>query len=90
MSASANSFGGKIASGLGGSLIGWILAAANYNPDVAEVTASVRYGIYTFSIYLPLVMLVAMFLVVSRFDIESKYSEIMAEVHARKASGPEE
>ena len=90
MSASANSFGGKIASGLGGSLIGWILAAANYNPDVAEVTTSVRYGIYTFSIYLPLVMLVAMFLVVSRFDIESKYSEIMAEVHARKASGAEE
>ena len=86
MSASANSFGGKIASGLGGSLIGWILAAVNYNPNVAEVTASVRYGIYTFSIYLPLAMLVAMFLVVSRFDIESKYSEIMAEVRTGKAS----
>ena len=86
MSASAASFGGKIASGIGGSLIGWILAAAHYDPNVAEVTTPVRYGIYTFSIYLPLAMLVAMFLIVYRFDIESKYTAIMEEIHARKAA----
>ena len=90
MAASASSFGGKIASGIGGSLIGWILAAASYDPNVAEVTTPVRYGIYTFSIYLPLVMLVAMFLIVYRFDIESKYTEIMAKVQARKAARAEE
>ncbi|MBR0041122.1 MAG: MFS transporter [Oscillospiraceae bacterium] len=90
MSASASSFGGKIASGIGGSLIGWILAAANYDPSVTEVTTSVRYGIYTFSIYLPLAMLVVMFLLVYRFDIESKYADIMKEVHARKAARSEE
>ena len=90
MAASASSFGGKIASGIGGSLIGWILAAANYDPNVAEVTMPVRYGIYTFSIYLPMAMLVAMFLIVYRFDIESKYTEIMAEVHARRAAAAAE
>ena len=90
MSASASSFGGKIASGIGGSLIGWILAAANYDPNVAEVTTPVRYGIYTFSIYLPLAMLVVMFLLVYRFDIESKYADIMQVVHERKAAGSEE
>ena len=90
MSASASSFGGKIASGIGGSLIGWILAAANYDPNVAEVTTSVRYGIYTFSIYLPLAMLVVMFLLVYRFDIESKYADIMQVVHERKAAKSEE
>ena len=90
MSASASSFGGKIASGIGGSLIGWILAAANYDPSVAEVTTPVRYGIYTFSIYLPLAMLVVMFLLVYRFDIESKYADIMQVVHERKAAKSEE
>ena len=90
MSASASSFGGKIASGIGGSLIGWILAAANYDPNVAEVTTPVRYGIYTFSIYLPLAMLVVMFLLVYRFDIESKYADIMKVVHERKAAQSEE
>lgn len=90
MSASASSFGGKIASGIGGSLIGWILAAANYDPNVAEVTTPVRYGIYTFSIYLPLAMLVVMFLLVYRFDIESKYADIMQVVHERKAARSEE
>jgi GPH family glycoside/pentoside/hexuronide:cation symporter len=90
MSASASSFGGKIASGIGGSLIGWILAAANYDPNVAEVTTSVRYGIYTFSIYLPLAMLVVMFLLVYRFDIEAKYPEIMKVVNERKAARSEE
>lgn len=90
MSASASSFGGKIASGIGGSLIGWILAAANYDPNVTEVTTPVRYGIYTFSIYLPLAMLVVMFLLVYRFDIESKYADIMQVVHERKAAKSEE
>ena len=85
MSASASGFGGKVASGLGGSMIGWILAAAHYDSTAAAATSSVRLGIYTFSIYLPLLMLVAMFILVSRFDLEAKYAEIMEEVHKRKA-----
>lgn len=83
MSASATSFGSKIAGGLGGSIIGWILAAVHYDPNAAAATTAVRYGIYGFSIYMPLVVLIALFIIVSRFDIEGKYADMMAQIKAR-------
>ena len=83
MSASATSFGSKIAGGFGGSIIGWILAAVHYDPSAAAATTAVRYGVYSFSIYMPLVVLIALFIIVSRFDIESKYAEMMAQIKAR-------
>ena len=83
MSASATSFGTKIAGGLGGSLIGWILAAVHYDSTAAAAATAVRYGIYSFSIYLPLAMLIALLLIVSRFDIEGKYADMMAQIKAR-------
>jgi GPH family glycoside/pentoside/hexuronide:cation symporter len=83
MSSSATSFGTKVASGLGASLIGWILAAAHYDASASAATASVRLGIYSFSIYLPLIMTVGMYLMICRFDLEGKYPEIMAEIAAR-------
>ncbi|MBR2995934.1 MAG: MFS transporter, partial [Lachnospiraceae bacterium] len=83
MSASATSFGAKIASGLGASLIGWILAAVHYDASTAAATTSVRYGIYGFSIYLPLLMMVGLYLMIRKFDLEAKYPEMMAEIKAR-------
>lgn len=90
MSASAAGFGAKIASGLGAAMIGWILAAASYDSTATVATTAVRYAIYTISIYLPLAMLVAMFILVSRFDLEAKYAELMQIVHERKAIKTEE
>ena len=84
MSASASSFGSKVAGGLGGSLIGWILAAVNYDPTATVTTTAVRYGIYAFSIYIPLAMMVALLLLTSRFDIENRYTEILRTIQARK------
>lgn len=84
MSASASSFGSKVAGGLGGSLIGWILAAVNYDPNAIVTTTAVRYGIYAFSIYIPLAMMVALLLLTSRFDIENRYTEILRTIQARK------
>ena len=83
MSSSATSFGAKIASGLGASLIGWILAAVHYDASAAAATTSVRYGIYGFSIYLPLLMMIGLYLMIRKFDLEAKYPEMMAEIHAR-------
>jgi GPH family glycoside/pentoside/hexuronide:cation symporter len=83
MSASATSFGSKIAGGLGGSIIGWILAAVHYDAAAATATTAVRYGIYSFAIYMPLVVLIALFIIVSRFDIEGKYADMMAQIKAR-------
>jgi GPH family glycoside/pentoside/hexuronide:cation symporter len=85
MSASATSFGTKIAGGIGGSIIGWILAATRYDATAEAVSTSVRYGIYGFSIYLPLILLIILFITVSRFDIEAKYADMMREIEERKA-----
>ena len=92
MSASATGFGGKIASGLGSAMIGWILAAVGYEAVVSSgvLTTAARYGIYSFSIYLPMILLVIMFFLTMRFDLESKYADIMKEVHERKAVRTEE
>lgn len=84
MSASASSFGSKVAGGLGGSLIGWILAVVNYDPTATVTTTAVRYGIYAFSIYIPLAMMVGLLLLTSRFDIENRYTEILRTIQARK------
>ena len=83
MSSSATSFGAKVAGGLGGSIIGWILAAVHYDASAEVATTAVRYGIYSFSIYMPLVVLIALFVIVSRFDLEAKYADMMAEIKAR-------
>ena len=85
MSASASSFGGKIASGLGAAMIGWILAAVGYDAAAQTATTAVRYGIYSFTIYLPLILLVIMYILSARFDLEARYADIMKEVHERKA-----
>lgn len=90
MSASASSFGGKIAGGLGSAMIGWILAGVGYDAAATTASTAVRYGIYSFSIYLPLVLLVLMFLLTTRFDLENKYVDIMKTVHERKALTTEE
>lgn len=84
MSASASSFGSKVASGLGASLVGWINGMTGFVGNMEVVTPAVRYGIYTFSIYIPLIMLVGLFLMIRKFDLEKTYGSMMQEVSARK------
>ena len=67
--------------------------ATNYNDYLygnkimgISATTAVRYGIYAFSIYLPLVLLIVMFLLTTRFDLENRYADIMKTVHERKAA----
>ena len=85
MSASASSFGSKVASGLGASLVGWINGMTGFVGNMEVVTPAVRYGIYTFSIYIPLAMLVGLFLMIRKFDLEAKYGDMMKAINARKA-----
>ena len=49
-----------------------------------SATASMRYSIYGFSNYLPLVANLAMFLIFTRFDLEEKLPKMREEVLARK------
>lgn len=83
MSASATSFGSKVASGIGASLVGWILALVGFSGNMEVVTPAVRYGIYTFSLYIPLAMFVGLFIMISKFDLEAKYGDMMKAIAER-------
>lgn len=86
MTNSANSFGMKIGSGIGASLIGWLLAAAGYNAALAAQPASVDTAIFTFGIYIPLALFVIMFILLMKNDLEKRYPEIMAELQKRETA----
>lgn len=82
---SASSFGCKVANGIGASLVGWCLAIANYDATLAVATTATKYAIFTFSIYIPLAMFIAMYILVSKFDLEARLPQIQEEIAKRKA-----
>lgn len=84
MTNSANSFGSKIGSGIGASLIGWLLAAAGYNAALEVQPAAVDTAIFAFSIYIPLALFVLMLVLLLKNDLEKRYPEIVAELQKRK------
>lgn len=84
MTNSANSFGAKIGSGIGASMIGWLLGAAGYNAVLETQPAAVDTAIFAFSIYIPLALFVIMFIFLLKNDLEKRYPEIVAELQKRK------
>lgn len=50
---------------------------------MTEITTSVRYGIYTFCIYVPLAMLIILYILISRFDLEANYGEMCRKIAER-------
>ena len=84
MSNSANSFGAKVGSGIGGSLIGWILAAAGYQAAAASQPASVNTAIFTFAIYIPLALFIILGILFSKYDLEKIYPGIVEELRVRR------
>lgn len=93
-SVSAISFGCKIGSGIGASLVSWCLAAAHYSAEVETarvaageaVSMATRQAIFTFSIYVPLILFAVMFVMTCRFDLEKKIGDIRAELDQRAAA----
>lgn len=85
MSNSANSFGAKVGSGIGGSLIGWLLAAAGYQAAAASQPASVNTAIFTFAIYIPLALFIIMGIMFKKYDLEKIYPQIVEELRARRS-----
>ena len=61
-----------------------LLSYPHFLPLLESATASMRYSIYGFSNYLPLVVNLAMFLIFTRFDLEEKLPKMREEVLARK------
>ena len=84
MTNSASSFGSKVGSGIGGSLIGWLLALAGYNAAAATQPGSVNIAIFAFAIYIPLALFIIMFVLFHKYDLEKSYGQIVAELKERK------
>lgn len=84
MTNSANSFGAKIGSGIGASMIGWLLAAAGYNAVLETQPVAVDTAIFVFAIYIPLALFVSMFVLLLKNDLEKRYPQIVAELQKRK------
>ncbi|MBO6128572.1 MAG: MFS transporter [Pseudobutyrivibrio sp.] len=83
-SQSASSFGAKIGTGIGASVIGWCLAIASYDGFAETLTPAVRQAIYAFSIYIPLVIFISLFVLMLKFDLEEKLPVYREEIERRK------
>lgn len=84
MTNSASSFGAKIGWGIGGSLIGWLLALGSYNGALKVQPDSAIYAIFAFSIYVPLILFVIMFILFKKYKLEEIYPKIVKELKERK------
>ena len=84
-SQAASGFGNMVGNGLGSSLVAWCLAIASYNPLAETVTGGVKQAIFTFNIYVPLILFALMFAISLKFDLEKRLPEIHTEIAQRKA-----
>ena len=84
-SQAASGFGGKIGTGVGASVVGWCLAAASYDGQATEVTSAVRQAVFSFGIYIPLIIFIVMFVISMCFDLEAKLPAMREEMAKRKA-----
>lgn len=89
MSGGAIGFGNKVGSGLGSLLLSLFLIIGSYDPSLSEATSSMRWSIYGFSNYLPLVINLLMFFLFRGFDLEKKLPQMREEIAARKAKQAE-
>lgn len=86
MTNSATSFGAQVGSGIGASMIGWLLAIGAYNDAATAQPTSAIYAIYSFSIYIPIVIQLIILFCLSRYDLEGKMPVIIKGLKERKNS----
>ena len=84
MSGGAIGFGSKVGNGLGSVVLSAFLVAGGYNAALEAASTSMRYSIYGFSNYLPLIVNLVMFLIFTRFDLEKKLPGMREEIASRK------
>ncbi|MFY4675179.1 MFS transporter [Bacillus anthracis] len=79
------SFGIKIGSGLGLALIGWLLGYGGYVGEATKQTSLALEMIIALSIYIPIVFAIVSILFLAQFNLDKKYSKILAELQKRKS-----
>ncbi|MCM1123083.1 MAG: MFS transporter [Eubacterium sp.] len=86
VSSGAIGVGTKIGSGVGSIILSACLAIGSYDPTLEVATTSMRYAIYAFSNYLPLIINLLMFFIFRQFDLDEKLPGIQAELARRRAA----
>lgn len=81
---SAASFGMKVGAGLGGALIGWLLAFGGYVGGIEEQTASATTMILALNIYIPFVLAVLQTVLMWMYKLDEQYPQILAELNMRR------
>lgn len=77
MTNSANSFVGKVGSGLGSAAIGWVLAFGSFDAAAAVQPASAYTAIYALNIYIPLLMFIIMLVVLQSYKLDDIYDQLV-------------
>ena len=85
VSSGAIGIGTKIGAGVGSVILTACLALGSYNPDLEVATTSMRYAIYAFSNYLPLIINLGLFVLFRFFDLEDKLPAIHEELARRRS-----
>lgn len=85
VSSGAIGFGSKVGNGLGTLLLSLFLMVGAYDASAAIATSSMRFSIYGFSNYLPVVINLVMFLIFTGFDLEEKLPKMRQEIEERRA-----
>lgn len=85
-SQAASSFGSKVGSGIGASVIGWCLSLAAYDATLAVATEATKQAIFAFSIYIPAVMFAVLFIMSMKFDLEKRLPKLREEMAKRKTN----
>ncbi len=84
MTGSTNSFAGKVGSGIGSALIGWILAWGGFNAKLKVQSVAAIRSIYGINIWIPLVMFIIMFIILYYCDLDEKYEFFVSENMKRR------
>lgn len=84
VSSGAIGVGTKIGSGVGSIILAACLALGSYDATLAVATTSMRYAIYAFSNYLPLIINLLMYFIFRKFDLDEKLPEIQKELARRR------
>ena len=84
VSSGAIGIGTKIGAGVGSVILTACLALGSYDATLEVATTSMRYAIYDFSNYLPLIINLALFFLFRHFDLEEKMPAIHKELARRR------
>ncbi|MBU0927622.1 MAG: MFS transporter [Spirochaetes bacterium] len=85
---SAASFGGKVGSGIGVGLVGWILAWGGYAAGATVQTPGAILAIKSMFLYIPLAVSAATIVLLSMYKLDKQYPQIVEELHRRNGGAP--